>query len=344
MTRACIDLATALAWALATVIVTLLVPLEALRVVLALPFVLFLPGYALMAALYPRRRDLNPVERLALSLALSLALVPLTGLALNYSPWGIRLYPLLGALCGLVTFFLVVAFLRRWRLPAEEAFALLPPRLGLSLPAVLAGTVLLAVTLAGVGGAIYVARAWRQPPEPFSEFYALASDGTVGAYPREVKADTTVDVILGVVNQEGRSTAYRLETRLDGEEPVRIGPFRLDDGERWQKALAVPVAAVGSHRRAEFVLYRDGEAEPYRRLHLWLDVLTPTPTPTPVPLLPTATPQPPSPLVYIVELGDTLWALGRRFGVSLDRLVAANEIRNPDLILWGQELLIPVEP
>jgi len=61
-------------------------------------FVLFLPGYATVELLYPRQEDLSNLERLALSIGLSLAVVPLIGLLLNYTPWGIRLGPVLGAL------------------------------------------------------------------------------------------------------------------------------------------------------------------------------------------------------------------------------------------------------
>lgn len=64
-----------------------------LRYVLGSVFVLFIPGYVTVEALYPRDDDLKPLERLALSIGLSLALVPLIGLLLNYTPWGIRLGP-----------------------------------------------------------------------------------------------------------------------------------------------------------------------------------------------------------------------------------------------------------
>lgn len=76
----------------------LLLPHSPIRVALGLPFVLFFPGYTLIAALYPRRDDLDGIERLALSLGLSLAVVPLIGLVLNYTPWGIRLGPIVAGL------------------------------------------------------------------------------------------------------------------------------------------------------------------------------------------------------------------------------------------------------
>ncbi|MCC6050331.1 MAG: DUF1616 domain-containing protein, partial [Thermofilum sp.] len=52
------------------------------------------------------------LERLALSIGLSLALVPLVGLLLNYTPFGIRLYPVLASL-SLLT--LCLTFIGAWR-------------------------------------------------------------------------------------------------------------------------------------------------------------------------------------------------------------------------------------
>lgn len=72
--------------------------LASLRIVLGSVFTLFLPGCALIEALYPNEGELTPLERLALSIGLSLAIVPLVGLVLNYTPWGIRLNPVLAAL------------------------------------------------------------------------------------------------------------------------------------------------------------------------------------------------------------------------------------------------------
>ena len=63
------------------------------RYVLGVVFVLYMPGHALITALYPKADDLNDVENLALSIGLSLAVVPLIALMLSYTPWGARLDP-----------------------------------------------------------------------------------------------------------------------------------------------------------------------------------------------------------------------------------------------------------
>jgi hypothetical protein len=73
-------------------------PLVYVRYVFGSVAVLFLPGYTLIEALYPKKEDLDNLERLALSIGLSLALVPLVGLLLNYTPWGIRLDPIVVSL------------------------------------------------------------------------------------------------------------------------------------------------------------------------------------------------------------------------------------------------------
>lgn len=85
-----------------------------LRYVLGSLFVLFLPGYSLIEALYPREEELSPLERLALSIGLSLALVPLVGLVLNYTPLGIRLVPVVSSLTVLTFLLMLVASWRKY--------------------------------------------------------------------------------------------------------------------------------------------------------------------------------------------------------------------------------------
>jgi LysM repeat protein len=63
---------------------------------------------------------------------------------------------------------------------------------------------------------------------------------------------------------------------------------------------------------------------------------------------PTATSQSPAPVpttrqpaTYIVQPGDTLFRLSIRFNISLQSLVSANNIQNPNIIFVGQVLNIP---
>ncbi|MCW3134407.1 MAG: DUF1616 domain-containing protein [Methanophagales archaeon] len=92
------------------------------RIILGLPLVLFLPGYALIATLFPRKDDLDGIERIALSFGLSIAITPLLGLALNYTPFGIRLSPVLIVLSVFTIALAIGAYIRRAMIPEEDRF------------------------------------------------------------------------------------------------------------------------------------------------------------------------------------------------------------------------------
>lgn len=47
--------------------------------------------------------------------------------------------------------------------------------------------------------------------------------------------------------------------------------------------------------------------------------------------------------VYVVQRGDTLMSIARRFGVSLTAIVQANQIVNPNFIFVNQRLVIPTD-
>lgn len=65
-------------------------------------------------------------------------------------------------------------------------------------------------------------------------------------------------------------------------------------------------------------------------------ILTPTPdNPHPIP-----TPRS-EPMQYSVQAGDTLGLIAQRYGVSLDEMITANSIANPNLLEVGQGLVIP---
>ena len=110
--------------AIATLIAAFVIPENAypivyIRYVLSSIFVLWLPGYTFIKALYPTKVQIktpseipDTIERVALSSGMSLALVLIVGLLLNYTPWGIRLTPIVLSLLSLTTIFATVAIIR----------------------------------------------------------------------------------------------------------------------------------------------------------------------------------------------------------------------------------------
>ncbi|MEP0764207.1 MAG: LysM peptidoglycan-binding domain-containing protein, partial [Chloroflexota bacterium] len=59
---------------------------------------------------------------------------------------------------------------------------------------------------------------------------------------------------------------------------------------------------------------------------------------------PSATPggTPSGPIVHIVQAGEGIYAIARKYGVTYEAIVAANNLANPNLIYPGQELIIPL--
>ena len=306
------DLVLAVACALATTLIVLLVPsVEPVRIGLGLVFVLFLPGYVLVAALYPRKDDLDLVERLALSLGLSIAVVPLIGLGLNYSPWGIRLDPILAFLTLFIVLAASVAISRRLMLPPGEAMVipvnvLIPKLLRLRLADRLLGLVVV-LALAGLGGGAYFLATSSAGSEEFTEFYVLGPGGKAEGYPRAVDVGQEFTLMLGIVNHEGAEVNYRVQATIAGRPAASLDSLQLANKEKWEGPLTLTATQPGSNQKVEFVLYKGDNDVPYRTLHLWLDVGAPPPqaTVTEIPRqegmaparIPTPESPPPSPTV-----------------------------------------------
>ena len=90
-----------------------LLPDSVIRTIIGLPFLLFFPGYLAIAALFPAKDDLDDIERVALSFGLSIAITPLIGFGLNYTPWGIRLTPILLSVSAFIFLAAAVSLYRR---------------------------------------------------------------------------------------------------------------------------------------------------------------------------------------------------------------------------------------
>jgi uncharacterized membrane protein len=256
-------------------------PLELFRVVLGLPFVLFMPGYALQVALFPRTdrgsAGLDGPERAALSFGLSVALIPVVALLLSSLPWGIHLRSVTAAWVTLVAGLGAAAEARRARMPVQARFAPLQqarlrpileenrpdhPRVSILVPAGL----LLAVA------SIVAIALWPKPGDSYSEFYILGTEGRAESYPREVVAGQPMTVTLGIANHRTNAGNYEVKV-LDGDHELgtlKVGG--LPPGNVVEEQMAISPRTVGDNTKITFELRSDGSSAPDRVLNLFLKV------------------------------------------------------------------------
>jgi hypothetical protein len=248
------DLEVAVGSAALCAVLALVLPFEALRLALALPLTMFLSGYAISAAIFARR-PLPRRQFLLLSVGLSLAVLALGTLVLNYVPGGIRAWS-----WALLLFLVVLgccrgAALRRPRgAGAPVSWAL--PRVS----AVQAG-LLGAAGLAALAAVVLA----------FTPLAATNATGFTEIWIHPLPGDNGVRI--GVGSAEREDASYRLVVNFGGSREV-TRKIELRPGQRQVLALgesaaasspvAIPVTAT---------LFRaDGATpdRPFRQVSTWI--------------------------------------------------------------------------
>ena len=130
--------------------------------------------------------------------------------------------------------------------------------------------VLLVVSTLGLLGFII---SWPAASEPFTEFYILDEKDAIVDYPTEFELGDMERVTVGIVNHENQSVPYRVEMRLADTVIGELGPAMLEHEQEWQQEMIITPAEVGEKQKLDFLLFKDDEAEPYRLLCLWFDVV-----------------------------------------------------------------------
>lgn len=236
-----------------------LLPENVARVVLGLPFLLFFPGYVLVATLFPQRKwsmssgtgktareiskegteqpsagkqEMDVIERIALSFGMSIAVTALIGLGLNYTPWGIRLLPVLYSISAFIIILSIVAHIRRMHYHTAKLISEVTVRLpgweGSPLNKTLTVILTLAI-LSAIGVLIYTV-ANPRVGERFTEFYILGIRGKAADYPREFilkdgkvaevkygSENATRDRLASIAEQYGTQVATLAEEMAGGE-------------------------------------------------------------------------------------------------------------------------------
>jgi len=275
-----VDLKIIVAITLTLFVVTVGVSVPPLRIILGLFSVLFIPGYVFVCALFPRRQSLDGIERVALSLGLSLALVPLLGIIVSLTPWGIQLNSIVSSLGLWTVVFTVFAWRQRQHLVGDERFEIewQPIKQWLRKPRPLRetviSTVLTLVAVVAVGVLIWKIQDPSQGEE-FTEFYILGPELKIQDYITSFDLNMPEDYNLGIVNHENRIESYSVRAYLDGVEVGSVGQLLLENEEMWEGQIQITPVNSGTQQILEFRLFRNASAEEFQNLRLFVDVFEP---------------------------------------------------------------------
>jgi len=248
------------------------------RILLGLSLVLFIPGYSLTTVLFPRINDLDWIERVALSFGLSIAVVPLLSLVLNYTPYGISPIPVLTIISIFTISVSILAWIRRIKLPIEQKFTVTFDSL-LDAKSLLVdqtridkilSIILITSIIASSATLVYVLIT-PKTGEKFTEFSILSHNGTASNYPTNLKFGEEGEIIIGIVNHEHEDIKYSLEVNFNGLLIHKENIFLIDN-EKWYYPLKFKIMNKGENQKLEFILYKDQHIEAYRKLHLWINI------------------------------------------------------------------------
>jgi uncharacterized membrane protein len=257
-----------------------------LRTYLGILLVLFLPGYALTGAIFPAKKDIEGIERAVISLGLSIAIVPIMGLVLNYTIWGIQEITLLTSLSIFILLMCAIAYHRRSLLPEEEAFEVPFKAFFLRMKTEIMkkpeskidrvfAVILVLSTLASVVGLAHIIGNPKER-EHFTEFYILGANKTADGYPADLVLGKNGMVIVGIVNHEYRPVDYTMELRLENQSlplPKDQKQISLAHNMSWIEPVTFTPPFKGNNMKLEFLLFNETEKQtPYRNLHIWINV------------------------------------------------------------------------
>ena len=248
------DLRAAVWGALLCALLALVLPFGPLRLVFAAPLTLFLPGYAIVVAVFARRR-LDRLRLGLLSVGLSLAVLALGSLVLNYMPGGIR--------SGSWALLLVLVVLGACRVaaltrPAREAPKLERPRFS---PSRSEAGLIAAGTVAGI-----LAMVVAFLPMPASDAIGYSE-----MWIQPLTSSRAAGVEIGVGNRAHHRGSYELRVRFGGRTPVTVRELTLDPGEDELLRLFSAAPAPDRPLRVAATLFRQSKPDrPYRRVSAWI--------------------------------------------------------------------------
>ncbi|MFC6731905.1 MULTISPECIES: DUF1616 domain-containing protein [unclassified Haladaptatus] len=281
-----------------------------LRVALAFVALVFLPGFALTTLVFPGRTShraaptdrtipsLDTVERLALSVGLSVVVVITTAFVLSQTAFGLELPTLVAAVALVTGTLAVLGAIRRLRVPAPYRFAVVPREQYGAIrnwrretpPVDVALTLVLVVAVVGSLAGLGFALVSPQSGEAYTDFQLLTEENgqlIAGGYPTELTRNQPAALVFAVSNFEGEAATYTVVVQLqrvnaEGQvtNAAELDRFEgtVQAGDRWVLPHTVTPTVAGDDLRIAYLLYKsDPPATPsqsnaYRQLYIWVTV------------------------------------------------------------------------
>ena len=214
-----VDLVLCMLWSIILIPIGLLNIGEIIRIILGLPFILFIPGYILIFALFPTKktdRGIDIIERISLSFGFSLVVVALIGLGLNYTPWGIRLESILLSIFIFEMGIGLFAIYQWFNINPDERYTITFDTSQLKsnnkIDHFLNVVIIMSIIIAVVA-LTYIIITPKQG-EKYTELYVLGSSGNTSEYPKNIIIGENYSVNLVVANHEYKTVNYTIEIWL----------------------------------------------------------------------------------------------------------------------------------
>lgn len=238
--------------------------LTVIRLLIGIPLLLFIPGLLITITLFPKKEELTTLERLSLSIVVSVLVTIADGVILLITI-GLNFPSVLMSMLIIVASLVVISLIRLRNLPESDRLTLRSvskPSRGI--------TVVVAIfAIVALIGLIF-ASSIKSDQENFSEFYILDQNGKTLDYPKNVTAGDTGKVIVGITNHEAGANTYRYAIVLDNNTIYRSDNITLKKGENREELVNIPFLNKGKGQKLEFIL-NDAIGKSYE-LHLWVNV------------------------------------------------------------------------
>lgn len=244
-------------------------------IILALPLILLIPGYALTQMLFRKRsleqieesrgrlilrpslkleHPIGPADQILLSLGLSMAIDVMVGFGLNILPIGLQAFSWVLSLSLITTIFVVLTFLlRRQDIPggAKLLRTYITLRDGL-----LFGLAILAT----------ISALWLAIAKPFQPQFRFTQIWIVPAN----QTSKSCEVSIGAQSFEANTVTYRVVMIVNKTQTNAWSAITLSPQEKWSQSVPV-TPGTASNLLIEVQLYRrDKPTTLYRDVHLTL--------------------------------------------------------------------------